>query len=80
MEALLRDLQKRIAGEVKFDPFSKMLYSTDASMYQIEPIGVVIPRNADDVVGTITAAREHGVPVLPRGGGTGLAGQTVERR
>lgn len=77
MEALLRDLQKRMAGEVKFDPFSKMLYSTDASMYQIEPIGVVIPRDADDVVGAVTAAGEHGVPVLPRGGGTGLAGQTV---
>ena len=77
MEALLRDLQRRMAGEVKFDPFSKMLYSTDASMYQIEPIGVVIPRDADDVVGAVTAASEHGVPVLPRGGGTGLAGQTV---
>ncbi|MDH3602159.1 MAG: FAD-binding protein, partial [Candidatus Tectomicrobia bacterium] len=73
MEALLRDLQNRIAGEVKFDSFSKMLYSTDASMYQIEPIGVVIPRDVDDVVGAVTAAGAHGVPVLPRGGGTGLA-------
>ncbi|MEE9147554.1 MAG: FAD-binding and (Fe-S)-binding domain-containing protein, partial [Candidatus Tectomicrobia bacterium] len=77
MEGLLRDLQKQIAGEVRFDAFSKMLYSTDASMYQIEPLGVVIPRHADDVVAALTVAREHGVPVLPRGGGTGLAGQTV---
>ncbi|OLC60692.1 MAG: oxidoreductase [Ktedonobacter sp. 13_1_40CM_4_52_4] len=77
MEGLLQDLQKRIAGEVRFDAFSRMLYSTDASIYQIEPIGVVIPRHADDVVATVEVARQHGVPVLPRGGGTGLAGQTV---
>jgi FAD/FMN-containing dehydrogenase/Fe-S oxidoreductase len=77
MEALLRDLQTRIKGEVRFDAFSKMLYSTDASMYQIEPIGVVIPHDADDVVAAVTTAKAHGVPVLPRGGGTGLAGQTV---
>jgi hypothetical protein len=56
MEALLRDLQSRIAGEVKFDPFSKMLYSTDASMYQIEPIGVVITPDSDVVVGAVTTA------------------------
>src|SRR5213082_388096 len=77
MEGLLQDLQKRIAGEVRFDAFSRMLYSTDASIYQIEPIGVVLPRHADDVVATVEAARQHGVPVLPREGGTGLAGQTV---
>jgi FAD/FMN-containing dehydrogenase len=77
MDSLLQDLQKRIAGEVRFDPFSRMLYSTDASIYQIEPIGVVLPRHADDVVATVEVARQHGVPVLPRGGGTGLAGQTI---
>jgi FAD/FMN-containing dehydrogenase len=77
MDGLLQDLQKRIAGEVRFDTFSRMLYSTDASIYQIEPIGVVLPRHADDVVATVEVARQHGVPVLPRGGGTGLAGQTV---
>lgn len=77
MDGLLQDLQKRIAGEVRFDTLSRMLYSTDASIYQIEPIGVVIPRHADDVVATVEIARQHGVPVLPRGGGTGLVGQTV---
>jgi FAD/FMN-containing dehydrogenase/Fe-S oxidoreductase len=77
MDGLLHDLQKRIAGEVCFDPLSRMLYSTDASIYQIEPIGVVIPRHTDDVQATVQVAREYGVPVLPRGGGTGLAGQTV---
>ncbi len=77
MDGLLQSLQKRIAGEVRFDTFSRMLYSTDASIYQIEPLGVVIPRHADDVVATLEVARQHGVPVLPRGGGTGLAGQTI---
>ncbi len=77
MDGLLHDLQQRIAGEVRFDAVSKMLYSTDASIYQIEPLGVVIPRHAEDVIAALTIAREHGVPVLPRGGGTSLAGQTV---
>jgi FAD/FMN-containing dehydrogenase/Fe-S oxidoreductase len=77
MEGLVRDLQRRIAGEVRFDVMSRLLYSTDASIYQIEPLGVVIPRHADDVVAAITIAAEHGVPVLPRGGGTSLAGQAV---
>jgi FAD/FMN-containing dehydrogenase/Fe-S oxidoreductase len=77
MDGLLHDLQQRIAGEVRFDAVSKMLYSTDASIYQIEPLGVVMPRHAEDVIAAVTSAREHGVPVLPRGGGTSLAGQTV---
>jgi FAD/FMN-containing dehydrogenase/Fe-S oxidoreductase len=77
MDGLLHDLQQRIAGEVRFDAVSKMLYSTDASIYQIEPLGVVMPRHAEDVIAAVTIAREHGVPVLPRGGGTSLAGQTV---
>ncbi|GIX47015.1 MAG: oxidoreductase [Candidatus Tectimicrobiota bacterium] len=79
MDALVRDLQKHIAGEVRFDAFSRMLYSTDASIYQIEPLGVVIPAHADDIVATVQVAAAHGVPVLPRGGGTSLAGQTVGR-
>ncbi len=56
MDGLLHDLQKQIAGDVRFDDVSKMLYSTDASIYQIEPLGVVIPRHADDVVAAITIA------------------------
>ena len=54
-----------------------MLYSTDASNYQIEPVGVVLPKTADDVVAAIELAASHGVPVLPRGGGSSLAGQAV---
>jgi len=70
-------LKRRISGEVRFDPFSRVLYSTDASIYQMEPVGVVIPRNVEDVLAVIDVAKENGVPVLPRAGGTSLAGQTV---
>ena len=79
MDGLMQDLQKRIAGEVRFDAVSRMQYSTDASIYQIEPLGVVIPRRPEDVIATVEVACQHGVPVLPRGGGTGLAGQTIGR-
>jgi len=71
------ELQQSIAGEVRFDRYSRALYSTDASIYQIEPLGVVIPRDRSDVVATIEVAARYGVPVLPRGGGTSLGGQAV---
>jgi FAD/FMN-containing dehydrogenase/Fe-S oxidoreductase len=77
MSTLYEELRQVIAGEVRFDPYSRSLYSTDASMYHIEPIGVVIPRHMGDVVATVDIARRNQVPVLPRGGGTSLAGQTV---
>ena len=76
---LVQDLRSRVAGEVRFDKMSRVLYSTDASMYQIEPIGVVLPRSEEDVVAVVETANDHGVPVLPRGGGTSLAGQAVGR-
>src|SRR5581483_4922831 len=72
LEAALRE---RIRGEVRFDPGSRALYATDASNYRQAPIGVVIPRDLDDVIHAVAAAREHGAPVLSRGGGTSLAGQ-----
>ena len=75
--ALEHELKKLVEGEVRFDAFSKILYSTDASIYQMEPIGVVIPRSKDDVLAAVDVARRAGVPILPRGGGTSLAGQTV---
>ena len=74
---LVEELRRDVAGEVRADRMSRLLYSTDASIYQVEPIAVVIPKTADDVIAVITAAARHGVPVLPRGGGTSLAGQTV---
>jgi FAD/FMN-containing dehydrogenase/Fe-S oxidoreductase len=74
---LERALRERIRGEVRFDAKSRLLYSTDASVYQILPVGVVLPRDAQDVEAAVRLAAEHGVPVLPRGGGTSLAGQAV---
>ncbi|MEK6709768.1 MAG: FAD-linked oxidase C-terminal domain-containing protein [Nitrospinota bacterium] len=78
-ENLRAELADALEGEVRFDPVSRALYSTDASMYQIEPIGVVIPRSGEDVRKTLRIAAGHGAAVLPRGGGTSLAGQTVGR-
>ncbi len=75
--ALARRLKKEIEGEVLFDAASRGRYSTDASIYQIEPVGVVVPRTARDVRVAIQIAVEEGVPVLPRGGGSSQCGQTV---
>ena len=74
---LARELEGEVEGEVRFDLVSRLLYSTDASIYQILPVGVVLPRSEEDVVATVEIARRRRVPVLPRGGGTSLAGQTV---
>src|SRR5581483_6033054 len=74
---LERELRRVVEGDVRFDDFSRLLYATDASMYQVEPIGVVLPRSAADVQAVLELANRHNVPVLPRGGGTSLAGQTV---
>src|SRR5258707_15315145 len=72
-------LRRELRGEVLFDAFSRGRYSTDASIYQIEPLGVVVPRDKEDVAAALAIAREEGVPVLPRGGGTSQCGQTVGR-
>jgi FAD/FMN-containing dehydrogenase/Fe-S oxidoreductase len=72
-------LRREIRGEVLFDAFSRGRYATDASIYQIEPAGVVVPRNRDDVTAAIAIAREEDVAVLPRGAGTSQCGQTVAR-
>ena len=69
--------ERELEGEVLFDRFSRGRYSTDASIYQIEPIGVLVPRNEQDVRCIVEIAAEEGVPILPRGGGTSQCGQTV---
>jgi len=79
LAGLIHELQKRIAGEVRFDAMSRVLYSTDASIYEIEPLGVVIPRTPEDAIAAVEICGRHGVPILPRGGGTALAGQAVGR-
>ncbi|MCZ6539383.1 MAG: FAD-binding oxidoreductase, partial [Chloroflexi bacterium] len=71
------DLRAAIGGEVRFDSVTRQMYSTDASIYQMDPVGVVIPRNADDVSAVLEIAARNDVSVLPRGGGTALSGQTV---
>jgi FAD/FMN-containing dehydrogenase/Fe-S oxidoreductase len=77
MNDLERELRRVVAGDVRFDAFSRQLYSTDASMYQVEPIGVVIPRHVEDVHAVVELSHRLGVPLLARGGGTSLTGQTV---
>src|ERR671939_217224 len=75
--ALAARLQREIEGEVLFDAGSRGRYSTDASIYQIEPVGVVVPETDDDALTAFRIAVDAGVPVLPRGGGTSQCGQTV---
>ena len=72
-------LRREIKGDVLFDAFTRGRYSTDASIYQIEPLGVVVAKDKHDIATAIQIAREEGVPVLPRGGGTSQCGQTVNR-
>jgi FAD/FMN-containing dehydrogenase len=73
----LRSLANRVRGEVRLGTHDRMLYSTDASIYQREPMGVVVPADRDDAADAVRACHELGLPVLPRGGGTSLAGQCV---
>jgi FAD/FMN-containing dehydrogenase/Fe-S oxidoreductase len=75
--ALETRLRKELRGEVLFDAGSRGRYSTDASIYQIEPLGVVVPRTNEDALAALTIAAEMGVPILPRGAGTSQCGQTV---
>jgi FAD/FMN-containing dehydrogenase/Fe-S oxidoreductase len=79
MQALEQDLRDAVAGEVRFDDMSRGLYSTDASIYQIEPLGVVFPKSRDDVRAAVRICAQHGAAILARGGGTSLSGQTVAR-
>src|SRR5262245_8274546 len=70
-------LASSIEGEVRFDSISQALYSTDASVYQILPLGVVIPKSRDDVIRTVNMCREAGVSITARGAGTSQAGQAI---
>jgi FAD/FMN-containing dehydrogenase len=70
-------LKAALEGEVRFDGVSRALYATDASVYQMMPLGVVIPRSREDVLRTVRLCREHGVSITARGGGTSQAGQAI---
>ena len=74
---LERALGAAVAGEVRFDAVSRALYSTDASVYQIEPLGVVVARTREDVIATVRICHEFRCPLTLRGGGTSQAGQAV---
>lgn len=67
--ALERDLRSRVDGEVRFDPGTRAMYSTDASNYRQVPIGVVVPRTVDAAREAVAVCRGHGAPLLSRGGG-----------
>ena len=75
--ALAKRLQRETSAEVLSDDFSRGLYSTDASIYQIMPLGVVVPKTQDDVKTTLDIAFENGISVTMRGAGTSQCGQTV---
>ncbi|MBW8822363.1 MAG: FAD-binding oxidoreductase, partial [Streptomyces sp.] len=77
MTDLEADLRKAVRGEVGFDVTSRALVTMDASNYRRVPLGVVAPRDADDVAAVLEVCRTHGVPVVPRGGGTSIAGQAT---
>jgi FAD/FMN-containing dehydrogenase len=73
-DALAAELRRHVRGEVRFDDGSRALYATDGSNYRQVPIGVVIPRDIDDIIATVATARRYAAPVLAHGGGTSLAG------
>src|SRR5579883_1850637 len=73
---LAADLRAQLHGEVRFDDGSRAMYATDASNYRQVPLGVVLPKDASDVEAAIGVCRAHGAPIVSRGGGTSLAGET----
>ena len=75
----LNELDKRTSGALRTDEYSRILYSTDASLYQVKPHGVLLPQTVDDVQAAVELAAKHHVPLLPRTGGSSLAGQAVNR-
>ncbi len=74
---LVADLEETVEGDVRFDEYTRELYATDASAYEMTPIGVVFPTDTADVAAVVDYCAEREIPVLPRGGGTSLAGQSV---
>ncbi len=77
IQALEHSLKQQITGEVLFDRISRVLYSTDASNFQIEPVGIVLPRDADELCAIVEIANAYQVPIIPRGSGSSMAGQTL---
>src|SRR3954468_7318300 len=80
MEELASALERELAGEVRADAYTRHLYAADASLYALEPLAVAFPRDADDVAAAVRIAAAQQVPIVPRGGGTSLAGQAAGGR
>lgn len=76
-DALVKALRQHLEGEVRFDDTSRLLYSTDASIYQVQPLGVVVPKTRADLTAAVQIASELEVSIVPRGGGTSLSGQSI---
>lgn len=76
-EDFVAEVRSTLSGELRLDEITRILYSTDASLYQIEPIGVFFPRDADELAGVVELAARYKVPILPRGSGSSLAGQAI---
>src|SRR5882724_7652682 len=76
-DALQRELSRQIEGEVRFDKVSRALYSTDASVYQIEPLAVLVPKSRSDVIHAVKVCHKFQCPLTMRGGGTSQAGQAI---
>ena len=73
----IHELGRQFSGEIRVDAASRVLYSTDASIYQIEPLGVLIPKTQEDLIAAVTLAAKYEIPILPRGAGSSLAGQAI---
>jgi FAD/FMN-containing dehydrogenase len=73
----INELRKQFTGDIRLDAASRILYSTDASMYQIEPLGVAIPKTQDDLQSAVELAAKYKIPILPRGAGSSLGGQAI---
>ena len=76
-DAFLSDLRGKLRGDLHTDQVARGIYATDASMYQLMPVAIALPLDADDTIAAVRCAAAHNVPIVPRGGGTGLAGQAI---
>lgn len=79
MDKLEEDLRNNITGDVHFDSMSKTIYSVDASIYEVEPIGIVVPKTTQDVISAAAIAQYHHMPLIARGAGTGIVGGCIGR-
>ena len=77
IEKIGKEIGEKIKGKTLFDEFSRGRYSTDASLYQIKPLGVVLPKDKGDVLSLMEYSQKHSIPLLARGGGSSQCGQTV---